>query len=120
MSPEMYRRGQIDALQKFAATDVHDLVTSLSALTPAAGAMASGMTAPEGKGIGYATRTGLGAVGGRAVGEMGGVGVGEILAALLNKNPALYREVGGSLGRLVGGATGGHVGHHWAERAAFN
>lgn len=119
MSSEMYRRGQSDALYKFAAADVHKLVTSLSALTPSAGALAAGMTAPEGKELGYTLRTGLGATGGKHLGASAGEGLGEILAVLMHKDPALYKALGSSLGAGIGSATGGHVGHHWAERAAF-
>ena len=120
MLNEMYRRGQMDALEKFAATDVHTLVSALSALDPNAGAMVAGMTAPDGGVLGHLFRTGVGAHGGKALGTGFGQSVGGLIAMLLKQNPKALREIGGQLGGMAGGATGGHVGHNWAQQASYS
>lgn len=108
------------AAQSKAAADVHDLVTAMSAINPGAGSLAAGMTAPEGHGVGYATRTGLAGIGGRTVGETAGSAIGDILATLLKKDPGLFRRIGERAGATAGGALGGHVGHNWAQQASYS
>jgi hypothetical protein len=126
MLPEMYRRGQVDALETFigagrqkSAASVHDLVTALSAISPASGSLSAGMTAPEGHGVGSAIRTGLGAQSGNMLGASAGASIGDILATLLKKDPALFHSIGSRAGAAAGGALGGHVGHNWAQHAAM-
>lgn len=111
MSDEMYRRGQIDALTKFAAADARQLSALMSGVSPAAGGLSAALTAPDGESLSRGFRTGLGAYGGQTLGGNVGGSLGTLLAFAANKDPQLYTMIGEQFGRMGGGALGGHIGY---------